>query len=115
MFSVARPGGAVRATGRQLTVASIAGRAAAAAPYCRYGLTLSAPVRCGAIGGGGGQPGADAPYYPAETESVYFPSLIHGYDNTIDPWLIAIIISFRMTSSPCYRALIQSTLSASAR
>ena len=43
-----------RLPGRQLTVASIAGRAAAAALCCRYGLTLSAPVRCGAIRGGGG-------------------------------------------------------------
>ena len=43
-----------RPAGRQLTVASIAGQAAAAvALYCRYGLTLFAPVRCGAIGGGG--------------------------------------------------------------
>ena len=54
MLSAVRPVGVVRATGRQLTVVSIAGRAAAAALYCRYGITLSAPVRCGAIGGGGG-------------------------------------------------------------
>ena len=53
MFSTARPGGAVRATGRpgrQLT----AGRTAAAALYYRDGLTLSAPFWCGAIWGGGG-------------------------------------------------------------
>ena len=40
--------------GRQLTVASIAGRAVAAVLYLLDGLTLSAPVWCGAIGGGGG-------------------------------------------------------------
>ena len=43
-----------RQPGRQLTVASVAGRAAAAALYCRDGLTLSAPFRRGAIGEGGG-------------------------------------------------------------
>ena len=74
-----------RPASRQLTVACIAGRAAAAAVYCRDRLTLSAPVRCGAIGGGGRQQGADASYYPAEAESVCFHSLIHSYDNTIGP------------------------------
>ena len=56
MFSAARLGRrhkGARPPGRQLTVASIAGRVAAATLYCRYGLTLSAPVRCGAIGEGG--------------------------------------------------------------
>ena len=77
-----------RPTGRQLTIASIAGRAAAAALYCRYGLTLSATVRCGAVGdggGGGGPQGVDASYYPAEAENVCFPCLIHSYDYTIGP------------------------------
>ena len=62
-----RPAGRRRKgpAGRQPTVASIARRAAAAALCCRYGLTLSAPVRCGGIRGGGGQQGADASYYPA--------------------------------------------------
>ena len=77
-----------RPAGRQLTIASIAGRAAAAALYCRYGFTSSASVRCGAVGGGGiggGPQGVDASYYPAEAQSVCFPSLIHSYDNTIGP------------------------------
>ena len=88
MFSAGRPGGAVRATGRQLTIASIAARAAAAALCCRYGLTLSAPVRCGAVGGGGmggGPQGVYASYYHAEAENVCFPYLIHSYDYTIGP------------------------------
>ena len=97
-----------RPPSRQLTVASIAGRATAAALYCIYGLTLSAPVRCGAIGGGGGQQEVDAPYYPAETESVCFPSLIHSCDNTIDPWLIAPFGNIIQDN-------IQPTLSAGAR
>ena len=83
MFSAARKGD--RPAGRQLTVASIAGRAAAAL-YCRYGLHCL--LRLGVLpsgGGGGGQQEADASYYLAEAESVCLPSLIHSYDNTIGP------------------------------
>ena len=53
--------------------------------HCQLGLGV---VPSGGVGGGG-QQGADAPYYPAETESVCFPSLSHSYDNTIGPLLIA--------------------------
>ena len=56
---------------------------------------------------GGGPQGVYASYYHAETENVCFPPLIHSYDNTIGPYLIA----------PFYNIpnAIQRTLSAGAR
>ena len=57
---------------------------------------------------GGGPQGVDASYYPTEAQSVCFPPLIHSYDNTIGPYLIA----------PFYNIIpnaIQRTLSAGAR
>ena len=81
MLSVARRKGD-RSPGRQLTVASIAGRVAAAALYC---TDLHCLLWLGVVpsGRGGGEQGADASYYPAEAESVCFLSLIHSYGNAI--------------------------------
>ena len=97
-----------RPPGCQLTVASVAGRAAAAALYCRDGLTLSAPFRCGAIGGGGGVAGDRCTLLPGRDRDVGFPSLIHSYDNTIGPWLVAAFCNIIQHN-------IQPTLSAGAR
>ena len=71
-----------RPPARQLTVASIAGRAAAAvALCCRNGLQLSAPVRCGAITGGGG--GSRGQMHPITRQTKRVSVSLHCFIVTI--------------------------------